>query len=353
MKFVELSEAEFRKFEQKNRYGNFFQGVERARLRKDMGWGVWLLGVKEEGKVVGGGMLMAKNGEGLVQLGPILDWDNANLVKFWVEGAKKFAQKQGLVCLEIFPPALLSVRDAKGEVIEKFERGEVMGVFAELGFKHMGMTVKLENKANRWMVVKDLSGMSNMDEVRGSYKKNVRNKLRKIAPELEVYELREKSEIPLLTAVVDASNDKNGVVSRDAGYYEGIWDVWGKDARWVVARRKEGGEVVSGRILFYHPNEVVSFISGTAREWRQLNGMTFLQDWLMEDSLKRGVSRVNLYGIDGDFSGKNPLLEFKSGFGVVVEEYVGGFRCVLNPMKYRAGKMNRAARGMARKIIRG
>ena len=352
MKFENLTETEFQKFEQKSPYGNFFQGIERARLRKGMGWKVWLLGVKKDGKVVAGGMLMAKNGEGLVQLGPILDWNDTKLVQVWVEGVKKFAQDAGLTVLEIFPPALLAIRDAKGEVLEKFDRKKVLKVFADAGFKYLGETVALENKANRWMVIKDLTGLKDMDAVRATYKKNVRNKLRKIAPELEIYELKDRKEIPLLTKVVDQSNDKNGVVSRNMAYFEGIWNEWGKDARWVVARRREGGEVVSGRILFYHPNEVVSFISGTAQEFKQYNGMTLLQDWLMEDSLKRGVMRVNFYGIDGDFSGRNPLLEFKSGFGVRVEEYVGGFRCVLRPMKYRMGKANKSARGLARKMLR-
>ncbi|MFV0485004.1 MAG: lipid II:glycine glycyltransferase FemX [Candidatus Saccharimonadales bacterium] len=352
MKFEELTEAEFQKFEQKSPYGNFFQGVERAKLRRGMGWKVWLLGVKDGKKVLGGGMLMAKNGEGLVQLGPILDWDNTKLVQVWVEGVKKFAYDAGLVVIEVFPPALLSVRDAKGEALEKFDRKGVLKTFAEAGFKYLGETIELENKANRWMVIKDLAGLKDMDAVRATYKKNVRNKLRKIAPELEVYELTDKKEIPLLTAAVDQSNDKNGVVSRNMAYFEGIWDEWGKDARWVVAKRREGGEVVAGRILFYHPNEVVSFISGTVQEFKQYNGMTLLQDWLMEDSLKQGVTRVNFYGIDGDFEGHNPLLEFKSGFGVKVEEYIGGFRCVLKPMKYRMNNANKSARGLARKVLK-
>jgi lipid II:glycine glycyltransferase (peptidoglycan interpeptide bridge formation enzyme) len=317
-----------------------------------MGWDVWLLGVKDGEKVLGGGLLMARRGEGLVQIGPIMDWENKKLVKFWLTGVQKFAKEQGLVVIEVFPPVLLAVRDVKGEVLEKFDREWLLELFRELGFRHLGWTMKLENKANRWMVVKDLGGYKTMDEVRASYKKNVRNKLRKIAPELEIYELREKSEVPMLAAVVDDSNAKNRVVSRNMAYYEGIWDEWGKDARWVVARLKKSGEVVAGRILFYHPNEVVSFISGTAREFRRYNGMTFLQDWLLADSLERGCKRVNFYGIDGDFSGANPLLEFKSGFGVVVEEYIGGFRYVVNPRKYRAGKMKGAVRNVARKVIR-
>jgi lipid II:glycine glycyltransferase (peptidoglycan interpeptide bridge formation enzyme) len=109
-----------------------------------------------------------------------------------------------------------------------------------------------------------------------------------------------------------------------------------------VARRKEDKAVVAGRILIYHPNEVVSFISGTTQRYKKLNGMTFLQDWLLEDCLERGVKRANFYGIDGIFTEDNKLLEFKSGFGVDIEEYVGGFRLILKPGKYRLNNAKKA-----------
>jgi alanine adding enzyme len=270
-------------------------------------------------------------------------------VKFWIKSIVSFAKEHGFISLEVFPPALLAIRDAKGEVLKSLPGAKLEKIFADAGFSYMGRTVELENKANRWMAVKNLKGFKDMTEVRASYKKNVRNKLRKISPELEVYELKEKSEIPMLAEAVDQSNHKNGVVSRYLSYYEWMWDAWGENTRFIVARRKEDKAVVAGRILIYHPNEVVSFISGTTQRYKKLNGMTFLQDWLLEDCLKRGVKRANFYGIDGDFSENNKLLEFKSGFGVDIEEYVGGFRLILQPGKYRLNNAKKA--GM--KVLRG
>ncbi len=349
MNFVELTDAEFRKFERKQACGNFFQSAERAELRRKMGWNVYLLGVKDESKVLAGCLLMERGGEALVQLGPILDYSNTKLVKYWIKSIVEFAKTHKFIALEVFPPDLISIRDVKGEVLEKFDSSKIEKAFSDAGFSYMGRTVELENKANRWMAIKNLRGFKNIDEIRASYKKNVRNKLRKISPELEVYELKEKSEIPLLAEAVDQSNHKNGVVSRYLSYYEWMWDAWGEQTRFIVARRKEDKAVVAGRILIYHPNEVVSFISGTTQRYKKLNGMTFLQDWLLEDCLEKGVKRANFYGIDGDFSDSNKLLEFKSGFGVDIEEYVGGFRLILQPGKYRLNNAKKA--GM--KALRG
>ncbi len=348
MNFVELSDDEFRKFERKQPCGNFFQSAERAELRRKMGWHVYLLGVKEDAKVVAGCLLMERGGEALVQLGPILDYSNTKLVEFWIKSVVDFAKSHNFISLEVFPAALLSVRDPKGEILKDLEDKKVEKAFEKAGFSYLGRTVELENKANRWMAVKNLRGFKNMDEIRASYKKNVRNKLRKISPELEVYELKDKSEIPLLAEAVDQSNHKNGVVSRYLSYYEWMWDAWGDQTRFIVARRKEDKAVVAGRILIYHPNEVVSFISGTTQRYKKLNGMTFLQDWLLEDCLERGVKRANFYGIDGIFTEDNKLLEFKSGFGVDIEEYVGGFRLILKPGKYRLNNAKKAGMNLLR-----
>lgn len=350
MNFVELTDDEFRKFERKQACGNFFQSAERAELRRKMGWNVFLLGVKDEKKVVAGCLLMERGKEALVQLGPIMDYSDTKLVKFWIKGVVDFAKNHGFISLEVFPPALLAIRDCKGEVVKSLDGAKLETIFADAGFSYYGRTVELENKANRWMAVKNLRGFKTIDEVRASYKKNVRNKLRKISPELEVYELTDKSEIPMLAEAVDQSNHKNGVVSRYLSYYEWMWDAWGDNTRFIVARRKEDKAVVAGRILIYHPNEVVSFISGTTQRYKKLNGMTYLQDWLLEDCLARGVKRANFYGIDGDFTENNKLLEFKSGFGVDIEEYVGGFRLILQPGKYRLNQTKKAGLNALRSV---
>ena len=98
MEFVELSDAEFRKFEQKNKCGNFFQSVERKELRSKMGWATHLLGVKEGNKVLAGGFLMMRDGNALVQLGPILNYEDKKVLKFWDESGivkKSLSDRKG------------------------------------------------------------------------------------------------------------------------------------------------------------------------------------------------------------------------------------------------------------------
>jgi lipid II:glycine glycyltransferase (peptidoglycan interpeptide bridge formation enzyme) len=69
----------------------------------------------------------------------------------------------------------------------------------------------------------------------------------------------------------------------------------------------------------------------------------------MIDALKRGITRVNFFWIEGNFN-NNHLLEFKSGFGGVVEEYVGGFEIVINKPKYMVRCIMRKGRALARRV---
>lgn len=352
MKFVELSEAEFREFEQKQKCGNFFQSVERKNLRKVMGWDVHLFGLKNDDKIKAAGLVMIKNGTARLALGPILDYSKLNLLLDFMKCLVEFCRDEDLIEIEAYPPVLMSVRDVHGEKIAEYDVSKVKHVFEDLGFKYKGETVAVENVANRWMCVKDLSEIHNQDELRATYKKNVRNKLRKVSPLLEIDELKDKSQLPDFYVAITESDKKNGVVSRKLDYWEDVWDVFGNKVHFVVVRKKETGEPVCARVHFDHPNEVVTFVSGTVQRFKQLNGMTFLQDWTLNNTIERGYKRINFYGLSGDFSKNNHLLEFKSGFGVVIEEYVGGFSLILDPKRYKRRQMKDGALNFARKVKR-
>lgn len=341
---MELEAGELRQFEQKSPYGNLYQMAERAEVRRRMGWQAWLFGVKDAEKVLAACVAFEKDGMMMVPMGGVMDWGDLRLVKFWLDGLIAEAKRRKAVTLEVFPPLLLSKRDVHGEVLENYARDDIFSLFASAGFEYEGRTTAIENKANRWVTVKDLSGFSSAEELQASYKKNVRNKLRKCSKELDILEVHNEAGLAEVAEAIEGSNTKNGVRSRDLSYYRYIADAFGKQVHFMLARNKANGDAVAGRVIFEHPNETVSFISGTVQKYRRMNAMTVLQDDLLRKSLAKGVKRVNFYGMAGDFSKNNHLLEFKSGFGVQVEEYIGGFRLIIDRKKYRQQQLKRGIR---------
>ena len=341
MKFTTLEEKEFTKFEEKEPVGNFFQSAPRAVLRKKMGFSTHLIGVKEKTTVLLAALLIERDKEAWIQLGPILDYKNTKLLNFFLEELKKYCKEQGFIKLEIFPPLVLSTRDLDGSVIEKWDYKKIFEIFKNHGFTHEGFTTEIENKANRWMFVKDLTGIKDLREAELTMNSSTRKKLHKTRRELDIKVLTDKKELKEWLKALQDSDKRNGVKTREVKYFEDLWDAFGEKAIFVEARRKDNGELVSSEVDILHPNEMVAFVAGTVEKNKHYNGSTAIKGFNIEECLKRGKTRLNLYGMKGDFTPDNPLLYFKGGLRGVTEEYIGGFCLVLNPTKLFLNKVKR------------
>jgi lipid II:glycine glycyltransferase (peptidoglycan interpeptide bridge formation enzyme) len=251
--------------------------------------------------------------------------------------------------IEIFPDVLLAKRDNKGQVLERWDQSELIQTFAEAGFRYLGETVKYEMKAGRWAFVKDLTGIKDVAALRKTYRKTLRARLRQTDGDVKITTLK-RDELGTLVGLIDESDARNGVGGRETAYYEQIYDAFGTDAKFLVARKADDGTPVAGAIFIYNGHEVASYLSGMDRRYRNLNGRAWLQDYVMRECLKKGITRVNFFWVEGRFS-SNSLLEFKSGFGGVVEEYVGGFEKVLRPAKYFQIRVLRRVARVARELV--
>lgn len=345
MIFTELTEAEFTKFERHAATGNFFQSVARAELRRKMGFITHLVGVKSSSaadQVLAAALIVERRDhEAWIQLGPIMDYDDANLLDFFLTKVKHYAREHHFVRLEIFPPLVLRTRRADGSTIDEYDRTAIFAAFREHGFSHEGFTTEVENKANRWMFVKDLTGIQTLRDAELTMNASTRKKLHKTARELDIHVLRDKSELPEWRKALLDSNNRNGIPTRDVKYFEDLWDAFGDDAIFVEARRKDNGELVSSEVDIFHPNEMVAFVAGTVEQNKHFNGSTAIKGWNIEECLRRGQTRMNLYGMKGDFSPGNPLLYFKNGLGGVTEEYIGGFSLTLDRWRLLLNRLKR------------
>lgn len=344
MEFETLTPEEFSKFEKTQTVGNFFQSVERAKLREKMGFKSYLLGVKENRKVILAALLVEREKEAWIQLGPILNYNNLKLLDFFLENLKTFSKQNKFIKLEIFPPLVLSIRDIDGHVIKKHNLDRVFKLFKKHGFTHEGFTTKVENKANRWMFIKDLTGIKTLRDAELTMNSSTRKKLHKSKRELDLKILTDKKELKEWRQALVESDLKNHIKTRDLKYFEDLWDTFGENVIFIEARRKDNGELVSSEVDILHPNEMVAFLAGTIEKNKHFNGSTAIKGWNIEECLKRGQTRLNLYGMEGDFSPENPLLYFKGGLRGVVEEYIGGFSLVSNPFKLFLNKIRRKLR---------
>lgn len=341
MEFSTLTPEEFTKFERKQKTGNFFQSVPRAELRTKMGFHTFLVGVKEGKKVLAAALIIERDHEALLQLGPIMDYSDHKLLDFFLKEIIKYSKSQNFIKLEIFPPVVYATHQMDGTIIDKPDTSALFKAFEKHGFKHEGFTTEVENKANRWMFIKDLSNIKTLRDAELTMNSSTRKKLHKTARELDIHVLKDKSELPEWREALLSSNERNGIPTRDVKYFEDLWDAFKDEAIFVEARVKETGELVSSEVDIFHPNEMVAFVAGTVEKNKHYNGSTAIKGWNIEECLRRGKTRMNLYGMKGDFTPRNPLLFFKSGLGGITEEYVGGFSLVLDSKKLLLNKVKR------------
>ncbi|MDR1970081.1 MAG: aminoacyltransferase [Candidatus Nomurabacteria bacterium] len=347
--FCELPESEWDKFEASHEGTHFFQSVQRINMRKSMGYQNYIVGLREDKKIVAGGVLLGRRGEFWMAYGPLIDWDNQALVETFLNGLINFSREKKMIKLEVFPGVLLSLRDSKGQVLEQWNRDELLKTFADAGFHYEGKTVNYEMKAGRWAFTKDLSGIKNIDELRATYRKTLRARLRQTDGQVEIQKLN-RDELGKLIGLIDESDAHHGVNGRELDYYQKMFDAFGQDVEFLIALKSDNKTPVAGAIFIRHGQEVASYLSGMDRRYRNLNGRAWLQDYVMQKYLGKKVQRVNFFWIEGKFR-DNRLLEFKSGFGGVVEEYIGGFEKVLQPAKYQTKRVARKAKSLTKKLI--
>lgn len=348
--FNVLDEKEWDKFEMSHPDGHFFQGLQRIKKRDSMGYKSYIVGIRDNGRVVAGGVLLGRKGEFWMAYGPLIDWADIELVRFFLDGLVAFSHENGLIKVEVFPKLLLSTRDHKGKVIQSSSREGVIKVFKEFGFRYQGETIGYQMKAGRWAFTKDLSGLKTKDELWATYRKTLRARLRQTDGMVTFSELSYDN-LDVLVGLIDESDSRNGVSGRELEYYRRMKNAFGDDAKFIVAYRASDQKPIAGAIFIYHNNEVASYLSGMDRAYRDLNGRAWLQDYVMRDCLDRGITKVNFFWIEGRFS-NNSLLEFKSGFGGIVEEYVGGFEKIIRPIKYAKASIARKGKSLVRKLLK-
>ena len=175
MEFQEITEKEYRSFWEDHPQKTFLSAPEIAELRKDLGWEVYFLGVKEKKKIMAASMLFShKRHFGKYEFysprGFLCDYENKELVDFFVHEIKKFIKEKKGYVLRIDPYVIYKQRDIDGNIVEGGEdHSQVVDHLLSLGF-HKVDTAHKEQVG--WMFSLDLDGKSE-EEIFSSIKEGV------------------------------------------------------------------------------------------------------------------------------------------------------------------------------------
>ena len=398
MDFVELTEKEYQKFWENHPLKTFLSAPKIAKLREKSNWKSYFVGVKENKKVVAAALLLSHKrkfnvNEFYSPRGFLLDYNNKELLTFFVEKVKEFAKSKNGYILRIDPYVIYKQRDINGDIVEGGEDNtHVVDHLKSLGFKK----VKIENMEQvGWMFSLGLEGKTE-EQILKEMKPNTRNTIRK-AEKLGIT-MTELSydELDRFQNIMEETGERKNFAVRNVEYFQNMYNLFHDsnevkyyvtelnlteyikrlndeikekeeklsnlgDAKYNDGQRKnisseieslkkridDAEEIrektkkdiitLSGSMFILIDPEIIYLSSGNYEEYMRFNSQYLIQWELIKYGIKNNFKKHNFYGIPANIN-EHPkdygIYEFKKGFNGYVEELIGEFELPLKKEYY-------------------
>ncbi len=252
--FTELGQEEFDAFSASHPQGNFQQTHLMGDVRLKSGLDVSYLGVRENGTLVAATALIVHRGRlssfAEIHDGPLCDFHDAELTRFFFDNIKRTAKAAGAAQLSITPEAPYQIRDSFGKALPTesdapWPDGVPKGMPAapdtasfeaitSYGFVHEGFDTTY-NAIPRWRYVKDLTGISNEQELLATYTKNTRRDIRIAQDSFVRVEQIGRDQLGDYHTLCELSSEKQGFDNRPIEYFQLLFDTLGDAAEFKVA----------------------------------------------------------------------------------------------------------------------
>jgi len=394
MEFVELTEKEFETFAEKHIQETYMQTLDLKRFKENNNIKCYLVGVKSGKKVVAATLLYSigtflKKKRFYSSRGFLIDYDNKELLKFFVDSIKKYIKEKNGMSLTIDPNIIYRTRSSNGEIIDNEKNDSVINNLKELGFIHFGFNNYFETMQVRWVYRLELNGT--YEELKNNFIKSTRKNVEATYNNGVQIRVGNVEDIKSLSAIFKETAERDQFNTKSYEYYKSMFESMPNNIKVYMAyinpklylektREKLDLEIktnkdlelkmqndmvgnklinkkqISDNLISKYKEEIVyanelikkypdgvdigalisvksgtdyiSLSSGTLTNYKKFYPKYALYDAHIKDAYKMGYKYVNFYGIAGDFNPSNKyygIYEFKKGFNGNVVEYIGEF----------------------------
>ena len=390
MKFTELTEQEFQNFVDTQNNKNFFQTVMMKKKLECDGTKVYLVGVKENNKVIAASLIAQTPQKILGKItyeaykGFILDYHNKELLKFMTNGVKNFLKEKNGLKLIIDPYIPAVSRNMEAEITDEFDNRDIIDYLHTLGYKDS------QSSQVKWTYCLDINGKTSK-ELFNDFRSSTRNNINKT---LTKYDLNirtlSKDELKEFKTITSDTCDRRSFSDKSLKYYEEMYDCFKDDVTFKICEinlknyiqkledsnkemaskleelsdsnsnlkkkevmkkdiennnkkiqeakdlKQKKGEIIplSAAMFILYGDEIIYLFSGSYAEYMQFCGQYRLQWEIIKYAADHNYKRYNFFGIQDVFNpnGKDRgVYEFKKGFGGYVEELLGAYELSLSP----------------------
>ena len=362
MEFVELTSEEFNKVCDNFKGNSFYQSISWSNIKASTGWISYYVGVKNKGKIIACSLILGKKlylNKYLYYAprGMLLDYNDSELLNFFVNNIKSFLKKKNGVVFKIDPLVEYQSHDKDGNVIGDKSNKKIVDDLFSLGFKHHGFSVGYTDELQfRWSYGLDIT--TSMDEIQ----KNMDQRCRRCIRKYEKYPLKvmdvNDDNIQDFKGIMEHTASRQNHFDRSIDYYKSLDTEFGdrskliiiyldrdkflndfKDDKLFEMVKNDNRKMipVSAGVFIFDKDRANYVYGGTYRDYMPLMAQYMLQMEMINLAIEKKIPIYDFGGISGDFTPGTEnygVYEFKRGFGGYVIEYIGEFDLVLNKLGY-------------------
>ncbi|SJZ50090.1 serine/alanine adding enzyme [Pilibacter termitis] len=381
---IGIPAVEHDKFIKENPLGTLLQSSKWAEVKEN--WKSEILGVYKENKLVASSLVLIKPLPlGFTMLytprGPVMDFENRELVSFFLKSLRGYAKRQRALFVKMDPVILYRNFFLGDDQVINGDAARKIALLKSTGAKWQGLTLDMsETIQPRFQA--NVHKESFSEEI---LSKKTRQMLRTARNKGIRVRIAETSELSEFVRLMNLTEDRKGVKLRsgdNGGYYAKLLDLYGEDAFLMLAelnlkelleqsvtRLKENEEEISKlkpnqekkrhnlkeqhTSLLRDVNELeekvntlgeVVNIAGTLSirfgktseilyAGMDDNFKRYMPAYLtwfetIQECFRRGANASNMGGLDGSLN--DGLLKFKKSFHPVIEEFAGEFDLPVN-----------------------
>lgn len=389
MKFDLISKEEYKDFASKHPLKSFLQTVEMEEISLQRNWPSYYVGIRENNELIGAARLVAiKNRFGLnyfyAPRGPLLDYNNLEVLKFFTAEIKKFIKSHKGYELHIDPLVIHKERNIDGDVIDNGINNEkIIDNLKALGYIHNGFNIAYDySKQVRWTFCMNIKGKA-IDEIFSNMKQNHRNIIRKTEKFGIIIKEVGYDELTNFKQITEDTSERKNFNDKPLKYYQKMYELFKDKVKFIIAyintkdylenltselniekskydkavlvdansgkvkelkvtiyslnkrileakEMSKKGDLIplSAAMFMLYEKEVTYLFSGSYKEYMHFYAQYAIQWYMIKLAVKNNFEKYNFYGITGNFDKSDKeygVYEFKKGFGGYVEEYIGDF----------------------------
>lgn len=381
MKFLtDINNEKYTEFIKSHKHGNMMQAIEWSAIKNT--WGAVRVAISDdEGNIIAAAQVLTRKGLWYVPRGPILDYNNKELLGFFLTNLKKFAKTKQAKLVKLDIP--IAVKDEKlanfKDVDVDRSNDELIKTFKSYGYNHKGFSLDMSSTIQpRFNTVTKLE-----KPVPDLFSKDTRRLIRDADKKfVEVRRCGKENLDDFLFALACTEKRKN-ISLRGREYFENLLDTFGDNALLYISyinvekalkechNRKENLEkeieelgekspkkkrtleeqvagtdklialfngleiedkskdqVISAAITIAYGNHAEIIYAGMNEDFAKLPAQYKVFSDTMKKAQEMGISEVSMGGIEGSLN--DSLLGFKSKFSPNIVEYYGEFDLVIS-----------------------